>query len=150
LSMVGIDSIGAGEGKVGDMGVYGMGASDVKGWLGANPTLTNIMLKLRQKMMDDSVVITTGSEDQGCFSFEVSDIDSEGGCKFRIGEGLENGICREVNVELPKRLPVSAELIIKCFKTRHKYSILRRGSKVDPTKFGAYRAVKKLMEHCSN
>jgi hypothetical protein len=140
--MVGIDSIGAGEGKVGDMGVYGMGASDVKGWLGANPTITNIKLKLRQKMMDDSVVITTGSE-----VIEVSDIDLRGGCKIRR-EAHENGICLEFNVALPNGLAVSAELIIKCFKTRHKYSILRRGSKVDPTKFGAYRAVKMLMEDC--
>lgn len=147
--MEGIDSIGAGKGKVGDMGVYGTGASDVKVWLGDNPTITNIMLKLRQKMTDDSVVITTGSEDQGCFSFEVSDIDSKGGCIFRRGEGLENGTCREVNVALPKRLAVSADVIIECFKTRHNYSIFRRGSKVDPTKFGAYRAVKMLMEHCS-
>ena len=150
ITMEGIDSIGAGKGKAGDMGVYGTGASDVKVWLGDNPTITNIMLKLRQKMTDDSVVITTGSEDQGCISFEVRDIDSEAGCIFRRVEELENGTCRKVNVALPKKLAVSAKVIIKCFKTKHKIIRLWQGSKVDPTKFGAYRAVKMLMEHCSN
>ena len=84
----------------------------------------------------------------GCFSIEFSDIDSKGGFKFRKGEGLKNGTCREVNVALPKRLAVSAKVIIECFKTRHKYPISWRGSKVHLTKFGACIAVKMLMEHC--
>jgi hypothetical protein len=84
----------------------------------------------------------------GCFSIEFSDIDSKGRLKFRKGEGLENGTCWEVNVALPKRLAVSA--ILECFKTRHKYPIFWRGSKVDLTKFGAYIAVGMLMEHCFN
>lgn len=86
----------------------------------------------------------------GCFSIEFSDIDSKGGFKFRKGEGLGNGTYREVNVALPKRLAVSGKVIIECFKTRHKYPIFWRGSKVDLTKFGACIAVKRLMVHCCN
>ena len=144
ITMGGIDSIRAGKGKVGDMG-----ASDVKGLLGDEPTIINIKLKQRPKMIDDSVEIKFDSGAQGCFSLEVNKIDSKGGCEFSRGEGLEIGTCREFNVALPKRLAVSAEVFLECFKTRHKYSKFRRGIKVDPKKFGAYRAVKMLMEHCS-
>ena len=126
-----------------------MGASDVKGLLGDEPTIINIKLKQRPKMIDDSVEIKFDSGAQGCFSLEVNKIDSKGGCEFSRGEGLEIGTCREFNVALPKRLAVSAEVFLECFKTRHKYSKFRRGIKVDPKKFGAYRAVKMLMEHCS-
>ena len=151
----GIDSIGAGKGKVGDMGVYGMGASELKAWLGDKKfTITNITLKQGQEMIYDSVVITIDSGDQGCFSFEVNYIDTEEGCKFSRGEGLEIGTCREVKLALPKGLAVSAKVLLKCFKTRHIFStflrISKEGNQVDPTKFGAYRAVKMLMEHCSN
>ena len=145
ISMVGIDSMGAGKEKVADMG-----ASDVKGCLGDNPTITNIKIKQRGTMMEDSVVITIYSKDQESRSFEFSDIGSEGGFSFKSVEGLENERCREFNVAMLKGLVVSAEVIIKCFKTRHKYFIFRRGSKVDPTKFGAYGAVNRLMVHCCN
>ena len=156
ITMGGIHSIGAGKGKVGDMGVYGMDASTLKAWLGDKKYffITNIIIKQRQEMINDSVVIKIDSGDQGCFSFEVIDIDSKEGCKFRWGEGLESGTCREVKVALPKGLAVSAEAILEFFKTRHKYStflrISKEGNKVDATKFGAYRAVKMLMEHFSN
>jgi len=143
ISMVGIDSMGAGKGKVADKG-----ASDVKGCLGDNPTIINIKFKQRQTMMEDSVVITTHSEDQGCYSFEFSDIGSKGGFKFRRGEELENDFFREVNVSLSKGQAVPAKVIIDCFKTRHNYFIFKLKSKVDPTEFGAYGAVKRLMVHC--
>ena len=66
----------AGKGKVGEL----------KAWLG---DITNITLKQGQEMIDDSVVIKIDSGDQGCFSFEVNDIDSIRGCKFSR-DGLIN------------------------------------------------------------
>lgn len=53
--MVGTDAIGAGRGKVGDMGENGVGAIDVKVCLGNFLLIANIGLQLRPKMIIDIV-----------------------------------------------------------------------------------------------